>query len=77
MRTTGYLLPAANTFLNQQLPDDPGFLNAGEAEVETLGPHEELFVIKTELVQNGGVDVVHVGRILHGPEAEFIRRAIG
>ena len=72
----GFLLPAANTFLNQQLPDDPGFLDAGEAEVEALGAHEELFVIKAELVKDGGVDVVHVGGILHGPEAEFIGRPI-
>ena len=51
---------------------DVGGIDAGEAEIESLGADGEAFVVEAELVEEGGVDVVNVDGVFDGAEAEFV-----
>jgi hypothetical protein len=51
-------------------------LHIGEAEIAAGVAVGEAFVVKTEGVKDGGVEVVPVHGVFHGTVAEFIRSAI-
>ena len=48
-------------------------VDVGEAEIPSLESVGELQVIESELMQNGGMEVVNVDLVLHGEESEVIR----
>ena len=50
--------------------------DVGEAEAAAVVGVGEFFVIESELVENGGVDVVNVGFVDGGVVADFIRLAV-
>ena len=52
-------------------------MDIGEAEVAAAVAVGELFVIETEEVEQGGLEVVHVDAVLHGAEAEVVSGAVG
>ena len=51
-------------------------VHIGKAEVTPLASKGQLLVIKTEEVQNRGVQVMDVNGILHRVEAEVVRRPV-
>ncbi len=52
-------------------------MHVGEAEVAALVAEGEALVVEAELVQDGGVEVVHVHGVLGDVEAELVRFAVG
>ena len=52
-------------------------LDTGQAEFESLPAVGQLFVVEPQAMQNGGLQVVDVDRILHRVKAEFVGRAVG
>ena len=59
-----------------QVVDDAA-VDVGQAEVAAGVAVGELRVVEAEQVQDGGVQVVDVDRVLDGLEAEFVGRAVG
>jgi len=51
-------------------------VHVGEAKIPLAGDRSGLVVVKTEQVQNRGVQVVDVDLLLDRPEAEFVRGAM-
>ena len=51
---------------------DDSTCNAGEAEVEALEFDGEAFVVDTELVEDGGLEVVDFDDVFDGVVAEFV-----
>ena len=51
-------------------------MHIGKAEIATRVAEGELFVIKTEQIQNGRVEVVDVDFVFHRGKTEFIRGAM-
>src|SRR6476660_2812468 len=62
--------------LGNQLVDDLA-VDVGEAEIAARIAIGETLVVKTHELQDGGVQVVDVHRILGGTEAEFVGRSVG
>ena len=49
----------------------------GQPKISPRMPIGQPFMIEAEEVEHGGMEVVDVDDILHGPEAEFVRGAVG
>lgn len=49
---------------------------SGQLEVQTLRFDAEAFVIQTQLMQQGCMNVADMGRIANRPESEFVRFAM-
>src|SRR4051812_15716155 len=62
--------------LRDQFLHHLGFVHAGEAIIEAGVTIGELLVIETEERKKRGVKVMHMHRILHGLESEFVGRAM-
>ncbi len=60
----------------EEIADDVGLFDAGEALVEALVLEDEAAVIDAEAVEEGGVEVVHVHRVFHDVVAEVVGLAI-
>ncbi len=60
----------------EEIADDLGVFDAGEALVEALVLEDEAAVINAEAVEEGGVEVVHVHRVFHDVVAEVIGLAV-
>ena len=52
-------------------------VHIGEAVVPSLEEVSELLVVDSELVKNGGVEIVHVDGVLGDVVAEVVRAAVG
>src|SRR6266496_2587659 len=63
-------LPSRDHFLDHLA------VNVGQTEIAAVVAVGELFVIETEQVENGGVEIVNVDFVFHGAIAEFIGDAI-
>ena len=60
--------------LRQQLGHDLA-MHIGQPEVAPLGAEGELLMIKSEQMQHGGVEVMHMDAVFHGVEAQLVGRA--
>src|SRR5436190_848174 len=61
--------------LRQQIADNPP-LNIREPEIAPIISISQLFMIETEDLQDGRVQVMHMNFILHRGPAKFIRCAV-
>jgi|GEM_PF-4727947 len=52
------------------------FLDAGEAAIETGMAEREFLVIEAHEVQDGGVEVQNVNRLLDGAQANLVRGSV-
>ena len=51
-------------------------MHIGEAEVASPVPISELFMVKPERMQHGGMEIMHAGAVSLGAKAEFVSRAV-
>ena len=58
---------------DEHVVQDVRFLYSGQPHVESLKAYGEAMVIEAELMQDSGMKVPHVYRVLDGPETELVR----
>jgi len=52
-------------------------MHVGKAELTALVFESKALVIQPEDAQNGGIEIMHMDRVLHGGKAQIIGTAIG
>ena len=61
----------------ENLADDSGRFDAGEADVEALIWNAQSLVVESEEIQHGGMKVADVDNVFHRVVAEFVGGAMG